>query len=303
MSVKEIFYEKNPLLGKMTYELADHARNIANNLDTIKVDGLVEIDDFKSYIKRFYSKSTFIPAPNPLYLTIESRTLADLGEQARLMISAVSSTKDSKTSLADRQQIPILSKVNKELSEFQNEAAQVSVQSEAAISEEHIGSEIGRQISAVNQSQIISSELQAIGEELSKSDADRSKIRTILSSVANKIKSRLFSVPGRVKESTEKLYSATKNMIRNVASAAKEKLYQLLKTISEVLCDFMSNLIGSFFSLLVLIQKIAADKGFKIDKINLEIEAFELKVFMAGPLPLIYPQLKTPKLSADFSPK
>jgi hypothetical protein len=110
-------------------------------------------------------------------------------------------------------------------------------------------------------------------------------------------------LPGTIKESAKALYSSSKAMITTVGAATKEKLYELLRKISEVLSDFMSQLIGAFFSLLVLIQKIAADKGFKIDKINLEIEAFELQVFMAGPLPLIYPKLKTPKLSAEFSPK
>jgi hypothetical protein len=76
-----------------------------------------------------------------------------------------------------------------------------------------------------------------------------------------------------------------------------------LKKIGEVLFEFMSSMIGAFFGLLSLIQQIGAEKGFKMDKINLEIDAFELDVYMIGPVPLIYPKLKTPKLSVDFTTK
>lgn len=156
-------------------------------------------------------------------------------------------------------------------------------------------------MNGLNYSEIISKELQFVGEELSKPQNDKSVLTSVLSSVSVKIENVLRKIPGMMRTSLDALSNKTKLMISSLTTGAKEKLIELLRNILDSLYEFINSLIGAFFSLLALIQKIASEKGFKLDKTSLEIEAFGISTFMVGPLPLLYPKIKTPKLTADFS--
>jgi hypothetical protein len=248
-------------------------------------------DDFDSII------SKYIPTVNPLYMTIESYYIVNHLQQKTFDFNLISLNKIAYKTKSKEQETP------PQLMLLQKEAKNVLKGAEAEVSEIDVGSEFAKHMAALNYSEVISTELKTIGEELKEDSFDVGKIKHVLVSIKDKIKNFFLGIPGNIRNTLRSLYDSTKEMLDSLSlgTAVKDTLVLLLKKIVDFLFQLMSDIIGAFFSMLALVQRIAEKNGFKIDKINLEIEAFELSVYMVGPVPLVYPKLKTPKLSMDLT--
>ncbi|MGD9533906.1 MAG: hypothetical protein AB7V56_09080 [Candidatus Nitrosocosmicus sp.] len=236
---------------------------------------------------------------NPLYIVIQSKAILNSANTVAIHNKKMNSSsilgKRSPSNQADNDS------AKRYLANVRRDALTLIGEAEPQVGEDHMGLELSRYLNGITSSEVISKDLQFLGEEISKESHDNNILHTVLGSIYDKIENVLKKIPGSFRDAITDLSNRTKEMVDSVATATKQKMIELLRKILDSLYQFINWLIGAFFSLMALIKKIATERGFQMDKTTLEIDAFELEAFMVGPIQLAYPKLKTPKLTTEFS--
>jgi hypothetical protein len=191
-----------------------------------------------------------------------------------------------------------------------DDAKKLEVKSEKSTTADDVSDEVGDYVSAATSSQIICAEIKEIGEELN-GGGDVQKVSEITKSIEKKAKGLEKPVGGtqgyasKFKKAVLKFKQTLEEKFKSVTEKIgdlKNTFAELLKIAADLLQEFFSRLVSSFFGFASWIQKIALRNKFSINELSLELPSFEFSILMVGPYPLPVPKLTTPKLTATFVP-
>jgi hypothetical protein len=155
-----------------------------------------------------------------------------------------------------------------------------------------VGEEVGDYVLAGSYSQIISAEIKEIGEELNQY-GDLEKVNRISESIVEKAPElekpagNSQSWASKFKQAfvdfKECLQKGFGQLVGKIAGSIKDTLTSLLKKAADLLQQFFTRLVSSFFGFASWIQKVAMAKKFSMNELTIELPSLEFNILMVGP--------------------
>lgn len=237
------------------------------------------------------------------HLKIPKINMAEVALSASFTVKSSEEALSYATSPDIRERTPPekIEKVDKSiqaLNELSKAGTKVKEMAEETLTEDDVAEKTADLFAVINDSKIISKQLQVIGREMAKG-TDKNRIKSSIILVYEKLDSSVKRLFGSAKSVGIDLLNSVKEFMKG---SGKKFLRDSFNKIANGFNRFLTAVIGAIFGFAGWVQKIAEKKKFTMKEITIEMPFLDYTSFSIGPLIIPIPDIKAPKLIAKFVP-
>jgi hypothetical protein len=172
--------------------------------------------------------------------------------------------------------------------------------------EKDIYDALAHYLEAADYLQVVSQQLQEIGNELSKQDAgSKDKLARIISSIYAGTEELAPMLVAKLKKSANDLLKAISDLRDKIMrKESVDNLGSVLSIVVKMLRNFMTEIIRAIFELVSWIRILAEEKKkFVLNELTVDITMLQSEPQLVGTMPISFPKLSTPRMVLKFAIK
>jgi hypothetical protein len=232
-----------------------------------------------------------------------SQSAGDISHTCKELLTKVEKIVDSNVT-----NIPLLElhELQQTLQKIVKQAYNVIQYAKNIVIEKDIYDALAHYLEAADYLQVVSQQLQEIGNELSKQDAgSKDKLARIISSIYAGTEELAPMLVAKLKKSADDLLKAILDLRDKIMrKESVDNLGSVLSIVVKMLRNFMTEIIRAIFELVSWIRILAEEKKkFVLNELTVDITMLQSEPQLVGTMPISFPKLSTPRMVLKFAIK